>query len=319
MKRLTALLGDSVMCGMMYVLQRRHRLPPDAREQAERYLATHLPAGRERFFAPEQSALGEHPTEENAHHWPSPVPSPFPENLRCRALLFPCAQGWSAPTVIMLHALMSASDRGYREWARRFNARGWNAIFVHLPYHYSRTPRRHLNGELAITADLLRTAEGLRAGVMEVRQLLAWLRARGGSEFGLWASSYGAWIGALVASLERDFRWMCMLEPIADLGDALWRSAAGRAIRRHFVLGRIPPELVTRFAPYICPTHARPLDDRARVLIAGGEYDRIARPQEIRAMHQRWAGSTLRFEPQGHFGFRLMQSAWQWLEAEGLL
>ena len=65
-----------------------------------------------------------------------------------------------APTVLMLHALASASDKGYRLWARRFNAAGWNACFVHLPYHYSRVPPGYHNGELAITPDLVRTAQG---------------------------------------------------------------------------------------------------------------------------------------------------------------
>ena len=106
----------------------------------------------------------------------------------------------------MLHALMSASHVGYRRWAADFNARGWNACFIHLPYHYSRTPRGYFNGELAITADLVRTAEGLRQGVSELRQLMAWLRGLGCEEFGLWASSYGGWARVGSAPLRRGAR-----------------------------------------------------------------------------------------------------------------
>jgi pimeloyl-ACP methyl ester carboxylesterase len=313
MRRLAALLSDSMMCAMMYVLQRRHRLPSNAREQAEAYLARHPLSDRQHFFAfsPER-----HPPEDGAaeiRNWDAPIASAFPENRRCHAQLFPCVQGWKAPTVLMLHALMSASDRGYREWARKFNARGWNAVFVHLPYHYSRTPRRHLNGELAITADLIRTTEGLRSGVIELRQLMDWLRALGCPGFGLWACSYGGWIGALLAAVERDFRWIALLEPITDLSDALWRSGAGRALRRHLRLGEIPPELVARFQPLVCPSHGKPAGCD-NILLAGGLYDQIARPEEIRALHQRWPHSTLIMEPQGHFGFRLMRAAWRWLE-----
>ncbi len=72
----------------------------------------------------------------------------------------------------MLHALMSASDAGYRQWARRFNSLGWNAAFVHLPFHYSRRPRGHLNGELCCTADLVLTGDTVRQAVVEIRQLL---------------------------------------------------------------------------------------------------------------------------------------------------
>jgi hypothetical protein len=189
---------------------------------------------------------------------------------------------------------------------------------VHLPYHYSRTPARHMNGELAITADIVRTAEGLRSGVIEMRQLMQWLRQQGSSGFGLWACSYGGWIGSLLSAVEADFRWIALIEPITDLSDALWRSAAGLALRFHLKRERISPELVQRFQPLICPTHAEPAACE-NILIAGGSYDRIARPEEIRQLHRRWPHSTLAMEPQGHFGFRLMRRAWSWLNEAGLL
>ncbi len=320
MSRLLATLSDSAMCGMMYVLQRRHRLPPGARGQMLEYLGRNEHMPRADFFA---AALTLPLTPPGGAAspllWQSPVGTRFPENDRCHALAFPCEKGWGAPTVIMLHALMSASDRGYRAWARDFNMRGWNAVFVHLPYHYSRTPRRHLNGELAITADVVRTAEGLRAGTAEVRQLMAWLRTLGCREFGLWACSYGGWIGALLAGVERDFRWITLIEPIVDLGDALWRSPVARALRRHFRDGGIEPALIERFHPLVSPAHGTPLCEGGRILFAAGEYDRIARPEDIRKLHRQWDGSTMLTEPQGHFGFRLMRAAWRWLETRGLL
>ena len=86
---------------------------------------------------------------------------------------------------------MSATRVGYRRWAAHFNELGWNACFVHLPYHYSRVPRGYWNGELAITADLIRNAEGLRQGVIEVRQLMAALaRAR---LHRIWNSRHELW------------------------------------------------------------------------------------------------------------------------------
>src|SRR6476620_5638265 len=65
----------------------------------------------------------------------------------------------------------------------------------HLPYHYSRFPRGHWNGELAITADLIRNAEGLRQAVIELRQLMATLRERGREEIGVLGTKKGGWIG----------------------------------------------------------------------------------------------------------------------------
>ena len=308
MRRLLAALSDHAMCAMMDWRQRRHRLDPNFRDQWGRYVDEHAASSRpDHFHAPAMDGRN----GGNTLTWESPRPCAHPENQRCQAHLFPCAQGWSAPTVLMLHALMSASDRGYRQWARRFNERGWNAIFVHLPYHYSRRPRRHWSGELAITADSIRTSEGLRAAVAECRQLMDWVRERGGKEFGLWACSYGGWIGALLASVESAFRFVALVEPIVNVHHAIWESPAGKSVRRGLAgAGVTPPELARHFH-LLAPDHAQPACGAERVLFAAGAYDRIARASDIRALSEQWRGSEMLVEPQGHFGYRLMRATWQ--------
>jgi hypothetical protein len=320
MRRLLARLNDIAMCAMMDALQRRHRLPEDFRGRWDSYVGQH--AGQTRaahFAAPPLDATLPAPGGPMPHTWDSPIVSGHAENNRCHALLFPCPAGWGAPTVLMLHALMSASDRGYRQWARRFNERGWNAIFVHLPYHYSRTPRGHWNGELAITANTIRSAEALRAGVAECRQLMAWLRGHGCREFGLWACSYGGWIGSLLASVEADFRWVALIEPIIDVHHAIWESPAGAAVRRELARTGIPESSIARHYPLTSPSHGEPRCGADHVIFAAGEYDRIAPVGGIRRLSDQWRGSELVVEPQGHFGYRLMRAAWRRLGERGLV
>src|SRR6201999_3640175 len=96
--------------------------------------------------------------EQGRRRFDSPYPGEFPENNTAAFDFFPCEQGWTAPTMLIAHGLMSVSDVGYRMWARRLNALGWNAIFVHLPFHYSRRLKGHFHGELAVGGELLRTA-----------------------------------------------------------------------------------------------------------------------------------------------------------------
>lgn len=306
----------------MFALQRRHRLHAQSRTELERYIGECTALTRGSYFS--APALGpvetaDHRSGRTPLRWTSPIRTIFPQNDIAHADLFPCPAGWSAPTVIFLHALMSASDIGYRRWAAEFNARGWNACFIHLPYHYSRTPQRYRNGELAITGDLLRTAEGLRQGVSELRQLMATLRGWGCQEFGLWASSYGGWIGALLASVEADFRFVGLLEPIVDIEHAIWVSPAGAALRRELRACRIEQSLIERHFHLTSPLHGQPLCGGDRVVFIGGEYDRIARMEDITQIHRLWMGSTLLSVPQGHFGYRMMPALWQWLDSNGLL
>ena len=67
---------------------------------------------------------------------------------------------------------------------------------------------------------------------MELRQLMSALRERGSSEFGVLATSYGGWIGALLAMVERDLRFVALMAPIVNIEHAIWESPAARSIRR---------------------------------------------------------------------------------------
>jgi len=320
LNRLSARALDGAMCAMMFAIQRRHRLHAGSRDALDSYIQSHLGRSRDEYFSPAPveivDAVGIPPY---SLAWTSPISSGHAENDIAYAMHFPAPGNPQAPTVLFLHALMSASDRGYRQWAARFNAAGWGACFVHLPYHYSRVPRGFRNGELAITADLVRTAEGLRQGVAELRQLMAWLRQKGVNEFGLWACSYGGWIGALLASVERDFRFVALIEPIVNVDHAIWHSPTGLVLRRELRRVRIESELPARHFPLTSPMHGQPLCGAERVLLAAGQYDTISRAEDVGALQKLWPGAAMITEPQGHFGYRLMPAAWAWLQARGMV
>jgi 1-acyl-sn-glycerol-3-phosphate acyltransferase len=312
---------DTLMCASLNLLQSRHHLHARSREEMEHYVAACEKLTVENFYAVPNDAEIAAPIEAKPGAtitWPSPINTNFPANNTARADLFPCARGWRAPTVLMFHALMSASHIGYRRCAARFNELGWNACFVHLPYHYSRVPRGYWNGELAITADLIRNAEGLRQGVIEARQLMATLRERGCEEFGLLGTSYGGWIGALVAMVERDFRFVALMAPIVNVEHAIWGSPAARFMRRELRRANIDPFLVARHFHLSSPLHNQPLCDAGRVLFVSGEFDLIARPEDVEEVHGKWRGSELLRVPQGHFGYRMLRETVARLRERGL-
>lgn len=329
LERYAAGAVDFAMCLMMNGVQWRHRLAPEDRAAFERYVIDCERLTREDYFA----APGIDGAEEKLAaslpywHWPSPIQTVPPLQPAAGTLspndfahvdLYPCEQGWSAPTVLFLHALMSTSDAGYRRWARQFHARGWNACFVHLPYHYSRTPPGFSNGELAITADLVRTGEGLRQSVCELRQLMARLRELGSPGFGLWATSYGGWIGALLSFMEADFRWIALMAPVVNIEHAIWQSLASIGVRRQLRRVGIDHALVARHAHLTSPLHGTPLCGGEPVLLAAGLFDRVAPRADIAALAARW-GSELLEVPQGHFGYKMMPAVFHRLIQRNLI
>jgi 1-acyl-sn-glycerol-3-phosphate acyltransferase len=306
--RFRATAVDSLICGSLNLLHTRHRLNGSSRDKMTRYVAEcERLVPQEYYAAPYEPNLAT--TLVNGHAtmaWNSPIRTRFAANNIAHAEFFQCAQGIRAPTVLLLHALMSTSRAGHRRWAERFNELGWNACFLHLPYHFSRVPRGYWNGELAITCDLIRNAEGLRQGVMELRQLMSALRERGCPEFAVLATSYGGWIGALLTLVESDFRFVALMSPIVNVEHAIWQSPAARRIRRELLQANIEPSLVARHFHLSSPLHTQPLCDPACVLFVTGEFDSIAPAGEIEAIQQKWRGSELLRVQQGHFGHRMM-------------
>ena len=327
-RRLAANRVDSLMCASMNLLQARHRLNGRSRDEMERYVSDCEKLTADDYYAaPDDVDLATELRTNLANAaanaraiiaWSSPIKTQFTANNIARAEFFRCVQGWSAPTVFLLHSLMSASRIGYHRCAARFNELGWNVCFVHLPYHYSRVPRGYWNGELAITADLIRNAEGLRQSVIELRQLMKALRKRGCNEFGVLATSYGGWIGALLAMVERDFRFVALMAPIVNIDYAIWECPAARFMRCELHRANIEPSLIARHFHLSSPMHNQPLCDPARVLFVAGEFDLIARSEHIEAIQQKWRGSELLRVPQGHFGYRMLRETIARVKKRGL-
>jgi pimeloyl-ACP methyl ester carboxylesterase len=309
-RRLCAFAVDAFMCASMNLVQSRHRLHTRSRDEMEEYVSEcEKLTPQDYYSAPDDKSIAGAISDRYAATltWESPVHTNYPANNKARVDLFPSARGWSAPTVLMLHALMSSHDAGYRRCARRFNEMGWNACFVHLPYHYSRVPPGCWNGELAVSADLIRLAQGLRQGVAELRQLMAALRTRGCREFGVLGTSYGGWIGALLAMVERDFNFVALMAPIVNIEHAVWKCPAAFFIRQQLRRAKIEPALLRRHFHLSSPMHNVPLCGADRVLFVAGEYDLIVRPEDVEAVHRKWRGSELLRVGQGHFGYRMMR------------
>jgi len=320
LQRLASGTIDSLICGSLNLLHTRHRLNGRGREEMVRYAAEcERLTPQEYYAAPYEPHVAK--TLVNGHAriaWNSPIRTHFAANNIAHAEFFQSRGGGiRAPTVLLVHALMSTSRAGHRRCAERFNELGWNACFLHLPYHFSRVPRGYWNGELAITCDLIRNAEGLRQGVMELRQLMSALRERGCREFGVLATSYGGWVGALLTLVESDFRFVALMSPIVNVEHAIWQSPAARRIRRELVHANIEPSLVARHFHLSSPLHTQPLCDPARVLFVTGEFDSIVPPGEIEAIQQKWRGSELLRVQQGHFGHRMMAETIARLQQRG--
>ena len=112
---------------------------------------------------------------------------------------------------------------------------------------------------------------------------------------------------------------MALIEPIIEVHHAIWESPAGVAVRRGLRRVGMDEQSIVPHYPLISAAQGEPLCGAARVIFAAGEYDRIARAEDIARLSEKWSGSEMLVEPQGHFGFRLMRAAWRRLVERGLI
>ena len=306
-RHLAAGVSDQVCCHLINFIQ--WRLPDRTNPPAEiaAYADRCRGLSRQQFYSKEP--IDGLTIDRGLLSWASPVKSGFQENDVARARIFMSIYGWSAPTVFFLHALMSASDLGYRRIAHRFNRQGWNAVLLHLPFHYSRVPAGYFNGALALSSELIRNAETVRQAVMEIRQLLDLFRSRGADRFGFIATSYGGWIGSILLSLEPEFEFAALLQPLADIEETIWQNPAALTIRSRLHRQLIQPGVTRPHAHLSSPLDGKPLVDPERIHLVAGEYDRIVPRKTLERLAEAWNLKHFETAPQGHFGYVAMRLA----------
>lgn len=314
----SAWLMDRLMCAVMNRLQWELRHLTCTKAEFETYIEACRPFTADTYYLPVRASPGPDLAKTRGSRWPeilewpSPHPSGFPENDTARALFFSASGDWSRPTIIILHALMSASDVGYRKLARKINHRGWNAVFPHLPFHYSRVPRGFKQGTLAISSNLPRNAESLRQGVTEIRQIMTGLRAAGAKRFGMLGTSYGGWTAALAAPLEPDIELVALVQPIVDLEHVIWESPVAKGLRKAIEIQGFRPGQSADHSHLSSPLHAAPPRAPHRLIVAG-EFDSISPLAPLRELQARWGNTELVCVRQGHFGYRALACARDWM------
>jgi len=311
-RRWVAKAYDGISFGMINALHLRGAAGFCSLEEMEAYIEQLEAVPIDEFYRiPEEAGSADIP--ELGHRFlDSPRPYDCEENNQVSLEYWPGPDGWNSPVMFLLHGVMSVSDVGYKLWAKKLNALGWGVIFFHLPYHYGRRPKKAMSGEMALTSNIIRTTEGIRQAVIEMRWINQALRERGVPAIGIWATSYGGWIGSLLAVLENDVRMVMLLEPIVDVDIAIWESPATRTLRRQLRQRGITRDLLRRLVPVACPTHHQPKLDPDKILLAAGQYDEIAPTRTIRALQQHWCGSHYIELPQGHVGYQLMPESLKW-------
>ena len=240
---------------------------------------------------------------------PTPTPCDFKENNHIW-VEFHLAKPWNkAPIFLIQHGWRSVSVRGYHRMCQRLNELGVNTGVLHLPYHFSRKPRRSFNGELAISSNITRSAYALRQAVHEICWLKNLLKQLGAPQVGLWGTSYGAWISAMAITLDDGFDGALLLEPPVEIEELFWEVPLFSNLQKEINRLGISKSQIKEFFKLVTPYHHPLRIKPERVLILGSEHDPIGYPASLKRLQQAWPGTYLEIFPYGHISYRLHTSA----------
>jgi dienelactone hydrolase len=155
--------------------------------------------------------------------FPSPVKCDIPENNTVYAQYFvPTEAKGKVPAVVVLDIMQGNQviARGEAMWLAQH---GVAALVVVLPHYDQRRPP---NSKVRlVSADIVRTFDGIRQGVLDCRCATAWLASRpevDADKLGMVGTSLGSFVTALTAANEPRIKNVCIILGGGGLVDAYY-------------------------------------------------------------------------------------------------
>jgi hypothetical protein len=181
---------------------------------------------------------------------------------------------------------------------------GMEIVQLQPPYHGRRTPRgAYYGGEFFCTADLVRTIEALRQGVLDARTLLGWLLAKDDAPVGVVGLSLGGLLTSILTCVEARFAFAIPLIAHMDLDALLRQAPILEPMRRELAQfgWRLDDtrELVAQMGWY----ELRPQLPPDRIHLFAASDDRLFDAAVVDDLWRRWGRPAIRWYPSSHLGF----------------
>jgi dienelactone hydrolase len=158
----------------------------------------------------------------------APVKTPYPENNLVNARWFP-AKGRRA---IVLLPHWNADAIAYVSLCKLLNLLGIAVLRLSMPYHDIRMPAEIGRADYAVSANVGRTLDAVRQGVVDIRCCLDWLEQQGYSDLGIVGTSLGSCYAFIAAAHDSRIRVAAFNHASTYVADVVWHGQSTRHIRQ---------------------------------------------------------------------------------------
>ncbi|HWC15570.1 MAG TPA: hypothetical protein VG498_01075 [Terriglobales bacterium] len=206
----------------------------------------------------------------------SPVRTPFPENDIVNARWFPAfdANGQPSKKAMIVLPQWNADAFSHNALCAIMNRYGVSALRLSKPYHDIRRPAELERSDYAVSANIGRTLDSCRQGVIDIRCCLDWLESQGCERFGILGTSLGSCYAFIASAHDARLEVNAFNHASTYFGDVVWTGQSTRHIRaalenvvdlerlRQLWLAISPVAYMRKFAAH-----------RKKVLVVYAKYD----------------------------------------------
>src|SRR5271165_500439 len=157
----------------------------------------------------------------------SPVETPYPENNLVNARWFPA--GGRRAVVLLPH--WNSDALHYNSLCQVMNWLGIAVLRLSMPYHDVRRPTGVHRADYAVSANIGRTIDAVRQGVIDVRCCFDWLESQGYNRLGILGTSLGSCYAFIATAHDPRIRVAAFNHASTYFADVVWHGQSTRHIR----------------------------------------------------------------------------------------
>lgn len=163
----------------------------------------------------------------------SPVRTPYPENDVVNARWFPAFdhEGRPSKKAVVVLPQWNADAFSHNALCAVMNRYGVSALRLSKPYHDIRRPSEIERSDYAVSANIGRTLDSCRQGVIDIRCCLDWLEAQGCRRFGILGTSLGSCYAFIASAHDARIEVNAFNHASTYFGDVVWTGQSTRHIR----------------------------------------------------------------------------------------
>jgi dienelactone hydrolase len=158
----------------------------------------------------------------------SPVHTAYPENNLVNAHWFPAKKGKSA---IVLLPQWNSDALSHNALCPTLNRLGISVLRLSMPYHDIRRPSEIQRADYAVSANIGRTLDATRQGVLDIRCCLDWLQDQGYTKLGILGTSLGSCYAFIAAAHDARIEVAAFNHASTYFADVVWHGQSTRHIR----------------------------------------------------------------------------------------